>query len=238
MSADVNPGFENVPGIELSGSSRFSSPVGHASSGSNRFCIGLLLLGLVGIAAYSVHVKYTNYLDEESISALQAVGLSIYDDGQVLTVADPTHRCVTDGCLIHLADLDRTIRVDFGNCRQITDAGLVHLHGNSRISVLRLNRTGVTDAGLRHLSGMTSLEALDLSFTGVSDSGLSDLSDLNLGKLLDLNLFATRISDTGLEQLGKLPGLRFVVAEGTQVTSNGAIRLRSANPEVIVFGIK
>ena len=238
MSADLNSGLDRVPGIEFSGSSRSSLPVRPAASGRSRFGIGLLLLGVVGFAAYNVHVKYAHYLEEESISALKTAGLVVYDDGRVYKITDPTRRCVTDACLLHIRDLNRAVQVDLSNCPQITDAGLAHLRGHNSICMLRLDRTGVTDAGIKHLAGMTSLEALDLSFTGVSDSGLSDLSDLKLDRLFDLHLVATRISDKGFEQLGGLSGLRYVTVGGTRVTHDGEKKLVAANPEVFVFGIK
>jgi Leucine-rich repeat (LRR) protein len=40
---------------------------------------------------------------------------------------------------------------------------------------LRLDHTQVTDAGLRHLKGLTRLELLDLDSTQVSDAGVVEL---------------------------------------------------------------
>ena len=58
---------------------------------------------------------------------------------------------------------------------QVTDAGLVHLRGLTRLQILTLNKTQLTDAGLQHLSGLTNLLRLDLTGTQVTDAGVAEL---------------------------------------------------------------
>ena len=55
----------------------------------------------------------------------------------------------------------------------ITDAGLVHLKGLTKLQELHLNETKVTDAGLAHLKDLTNLQTLNLRFTQVTDAGLA-----------------------------------------------------------------
>ena len=59
---------------------------------------------------------------------------------------------------------------------QITDAGLAHLKGLTRLSELYIeDHTQVTDAGLRHLEGLTQLQQLYLVNTQVSASAAGEL---------------------------------------------------------------
>ena len=44
----------------------------------------------------------------------------------------------------------------------MTDAGLVHLKGLTKLQTLDLGSTKVTDAGLVHLKGLTQLQSLEL----------------------------------------------------------------------------
>ena len=90
------------------------------------------------------------------------------------------------------------ILVDLHNT-QVTDAGLRHLEGLSKLQKVSLNDTKVTDAGLEHLKGLTSLETLDLANTRVTDAGLEHLKRLT--KLQSLNLVNTRVTDAGVKKL-------------------------------------
>ena len=67
----------------------------------------------------------------------------------------------------------QTLNLNF--CRQITDAGLVHLKGLTNLEQLDLVDTQVTDAGLVHLKGLTKLRTLFLDSTQVTDAGIADL---------------------------------------------------------------
>ena len=57
----------------------------------------------------------------------------------------------------------------------MTDAGLEHLTGLSKLEFLDLGDTQVTDAGLGHLAGLSELESLNLFNTQVTDAGLKEL---------------------------------------------------------------
>ena len=64
---------------------------------------------------------------------------------------------------------------NLSKCTKITDAGLVHLTGLSKLQVLYLNDPKVIDADLVHLRGLTNLEQLWLGSTKTTDAGISDL---------------------------------------------------------------
>ena len=57
----------------------------------------------------------------------------------------------------------------------ITDAGLVHLTGLTKLQTLNLACDQITDAGLVHLKGLTNLERLLLYNTQVTDAGVAEL---------------------------------------------------------------
>jgi hypothetical protein len=57
-----------------------------------------------------------------------------------------------------------------------------------------------------------------------------------LQQLEYLNLYATRVSDTGLESLAALKGLRTLYVWQTRVSDRGLERLRSALPRLRVDG--
>ena len=58
---------------------------------------------------------------------------------------------------------------------KITDAGLVHVKGLTKMEALVLGGTIVTDAGLVHLKGLTNLQYLALQQTKVTDAGIAEL---------------------------------------------------------------
>jgi hypothetical protein len=59
---------------------------------------------------------------------------------------------------------------------QVTDNGLVHLQGLTKLHDLSLMFTHVTDAGLEHLKGMVQLQFLDLRANDrITDDGVEKL---------------------------------------------------------------
>ena len=58
---------------------------------------------------------------------------------------------------------------------QITDVGLAHLKGLTKLQGLNLTGTQITDAGLVHLKGLTKLWGLNLMDTQITDAGVDEL---------------------------------------------------------------
>jgi len=79
--------------------------------------------------------------------------------------------------------------------------------------------TKVSDAGLVHLAGMTRLESVNLSNTNVSDAGLAHLG--RMPSLAGLNVTGTKVTDAGLVHLKPLPKLTKLNVSGTAVTAQG-----------------
>ena len=57
----------------------------------------------------------------------------------------------------------------------ITDAGLSHLTGLTKLSALDLVGTRITDAGLAHLKSLSNLKTLEVGDTHVTDAGAREL---------------------------------------------------------------
>ena len=71
---------------------------------------------------------------------------------------------------------------------------------------------GVTDAGLEHLRGMTKLEFLEVTDSPITGRGVSVLAKLK--DLEALYLINTQIGDDGLESIGQLTRLRSSTSAG------------------------
>ena len=60
------------------------------------------------------------------------------------------------------------------NGTDVTDGGLAHLKGLTKLKVLQIIDTQITDAGLSHLKGMTKLQELWLP-SRITDAGVAEL---------------------------------------------------------------
>jgi hypothetical protein len=69
----------------------------------------------------------------------------------------------------------RVLNLSVRSENAITDAGLAHIAGFTKLKVLDLFGTHATDAGLVHLRGMTRLRSLDLRSTRVSSEAAEEL---------------------------------------------------------------
>ena len=81
----------------------------------------------------------------------------------------------------------------------MTDAGLVHLVGLSKLQWLLVAKTRITDAGLLHIGRLANLQDLDLSLTAVTDIGLTHLKALST--LQSVTVWRTRVTDAGVRAL-------------------------------------
>ena len=105
----------------------------------------------------------------------------------------------------------------------MTDAGLEHLKGLTKLQSLNLRCTKVTDAGLEHLKGLTNSNRWTLG-TKVTDAGLEHLKGLT--KLQSLDLWRTQVTDAGLEHLIRVDPTPIAEPAQTQVTDAGLEHLK------------
>lgn len=144
------------------------------------------------------------------------------------------------------------IRAEF----QLTDAGLRHLRGLTRLKELNLLNSSITDEGLTSMKGMRGLEKLYLTSynpgAAITDVGIQNLRGLinlrwlvlncpdvtgdvvgdlsNLVNLEGLGLQGIDIGDEQLEYVLKFKKLKHLDLKRTRVTSEGIAGLRSSLP--------
>jgi len=84
------------------------------------------------------------------------------------------------------------------------------------------------DETLAHVGRLGRLENLNLADTAVTDAGMAHLKGLT--SLGDLNLWKTQVGDDGLAHLQGLTNLRTLPLVGTRVTDGGVLELKHALP--------
>ncbi|MBI3859561.1 MAG: hypothetical protein HY296_04900 [Thaumarchaeota archaeon] len=111
----------------------------------------------------------------------------------------------TDDALLPVAEMTTLYSLSLAG-PEITDLGLAHLKGMSRLEDLSLGRTGGSDAGLVHLSGLTNLTTLSLFGDQYGDDALAHVRQLK--RLSTLQLGRTRVTDAAVDELKRIrPGL-------------------------------
>ena len=99
---------------------------------------------------------------------------------------------------------------------KITDAGVQHLAGMTRLTRLELKDMPITDASAPTFDRLTEIASLDLSNTKVGDEVLRRIGRMK--GLRELNMSHTRITDAGIEHLTACTKLTGILVSGTQIT--------------------
>ena len=123
------------------------------------------------------------------------------------------------GAITNLKDL-------YFNQVDVSDRNLLDLRNLTGLTSLTLhrNQSKITDAGLVHLSGMTRLEWLDLTGCKITGRGLASLKEMKQLKRLCLGW--TQVDDVGLEVIAGFPQLEILELHQTRVTDAGLVHLR------------
>jgi beta-lactamase regulating signal transducer with metallopeptidase domain/5-hydroxyisourate hydrolase-like protein (transthyretin family) len=112
----------------------------------------------------------------------------------------------TDGGLRAAAGFPR-LRRFIGTRGQVTDEGLRALRGLTDLELLWVSEgNAVTDAGVAHLTGLTKLKRVHLSGSRLTDASLAVLA--GLPALEELGIGNNVFTDDGLKQLAGLTNLR------------------------------
>lgn len=135
---------------------------------------------------------------------------------------------IDDSDLVWLESLPDVESLDLRNKKGVTDDGLEHLSGLSRLLTLVLNQTKVTGAGLRHLKMAKRMKLLSLQGLPITDADLVRLAAFP--ELEELNLTFTQITDADIVQLAAFPDLEKLNLAFTETTDEGVARLRKALP--------
>ena len=125
---------------------------------------------------------------------------------------------LTDAGVEHLRGMTRLQVLDLQR-NEVTDVGLQSLEGMAELRSLDLSHNKVTGAGLKNLRAMSNLERLSLDDTGVTDDGVS--ARLPLRKLRSLRLGHCAITDQSVETLGKMTSLSSLGLGSTKIGDAG-----------------
>lgn len=111
----------------------------------------------------------------------------------------------------------------------ISDRTLRAIGRQWQCEVVKIAGTRVTNDGIEHLRGMSKLRELDISRTTLSDAPLQSIAKCS--GLEELSLEDTAVTDDGIAALHSLSDLKFCRATGTRVSIKGANKLREACPK-------
>jgi len=129
------------------------------------------------------------------------------------------HTKITDVGMEHLKMLTGIADLNLYYAEYVTEDGVAHLKGWTRLERLNLRGTKVTSRVFEHLAHLTSLQSLDLGYTQIDDEGFEELSALT--KLRDLAIGGNRLTGACLPLLKALPALRRLDAGGIQRVDSG-----------------
>ena len=119
-----------------------------------------------------------------------------------------------------LTNLDNLTLVSKLRGEGLHDQDLACLAGLTKLRWLQGIR-GVSDAGLAHLSGLTRMERLNIAGDGITEAGLAHLANM---KSMDLLGVTGHFTEQGLSYLEKLPALRYLTVNGLEGVSEARLR--------------
>jgi len=126
---------------------------------------------------------------------------------------------VSNAGLAYLKDMVQLELLDLNECEQISDVGVKHLQGLTRLRNLSLWGPQITDKGLAYLSKFTDLSALTIRKCDVTDRGFEVLSRMR--KLKELDLAFTDAGDGALDSMASVNVISKLKLRASGVTPNG-----------------
>ena len=142
-----------------------------------------------------------------------------------------------DAELEHIQHLTRLQSLDM-RYTFASDAGLRHLRELDELRELRLaprNRDAITNSGVEHLLGLSKLEQLELRNLQLTDAGLPPSEAWP--RLQSLCLCGTKVSDAGMQHLTGRDELQTLIVSSTQVTKDGVEELQLQLPACEIVNV-
>jgi Leucine-rich repeat (LRR) protein len=195
------------------------------------------LANLAGLPIESIDVGYSLFTDGgfEHLAALPKLTSIAVGGNKVTDVGLNTLRTMPNLISVDLSGAQRT---DSGLwAATVTDRGLESLARLPKLQRLNLHGAKITDAGAGQLRTLQELRELNLGATQLSAKGLGFLAEL--GKLEKLSLPGlTKLDDEAIPVLAAMKSLRWLDITDTKITPEGAERLRTGHPGLVVLATK
>ena len=166
------------------------------------------------------------------ISLKNFIGRDFFDPVTIVSLSSEEFHDLDLVCLEDLPDVE-----EIWIPESITDAGLDHLRGMTKLEQVHLRGAGFTDAGLRKLRGFRGLRSLSSKNAKFTDEGLRELSQHS--KLQDLHLYAdthrSPITDAGIRHLQKLKNLEWLILDADKISERAVKDLQQALPHCEIW---
>jgi Leucine-rich repeat (LRR) protein len=193
---------------------------------------------LVQLTTFGSKVSDAELARFAKLSSLQGIylnGASISDEGLktlaahkgLIYLALANAWKITDRGVQHIAGLTRLQQLWLTETR-VTDDGIAPVSGLVELSALTVSSPRFTGAGLKHLTKLGQLRYLACSDCPVTDAGLESIAALD--RLEWLKLVRTKVTDRSVAALKKLTRLRELDLTGSYVSDAGLIALKKALP--------
>src|SRR5262249_9084249 len=132
----------------------------------------------------------------------------------------------TDDGLRTLANLRQLEVLFVWDASHVTDAGVAHLAGLTRLRDLHFSNGQLGDGSLAVFGRLPELRSLSLQGNAFSDDGLRHLAGLKQLRSLWVGLSRRRITDAGVRHLAGLTALQELELQKAQVGDAGVAALK------------
>jgi len=135
---------------------------------------------------------------------------------------------ITDARLQGIGTLKQLEELALSQDVSLTDAGLAHVAGMTKLTKLWLSGATISDAGMKQVAKLPAVAEITLKLATVSDAGVAELA--NSKSLRKLSLSDTDVTDAGLLPLSRCKSLVEVYAPRTRVSLEGIAAFQKALP--------
>ena len=125
-----------------------------------------------------------------------------------LRVLVATQEQVTDNSMESIGRQKRLERLHLSNVRRVTDAGVAHLCGLSRLRSLHLTNAAISDRSVEFVCSLQQLKTLSLRGIPLSEGAFENLAQLQQLEALEIGMANCDLSPHALTELSRLSALR------------------------------
>ena len=142
---------------------------------------------------------------------------------------------ITDAAFKQIIQFKNLKSLSFTDCQQISGEGLAELRDLNRLTKLAIDKCNqIEDGDLPPIAEIRSLTVLKLSGTRITDEGMQELGKLTRLKALDVS--QNQITDVGLRQLVELKALDELQVIGCRkITKAACKKLNAEIPRLTII---